>query len=190
MTIFRLYKEIFIKSSNWNIAVFQFCSPIQQRQLFIHIGPFSSVAPANLSLRSMVCSRPGFPVHHLLPEPAQTHVRRVRDAMQPSHPLSSPSPLIFSLSQHQGLSQWVSSLHQVAKVSELQNFRTRNHVLPMNIEDWFLLGWNGVIFLQSKALSRVFSNTTVQKHQFFGTQLSICSNSHIHTWYWKNYSFD
>ena len=55
-------------------------------------------------------------------------------------------------------------------------------VLPMNIQGWFPLGWTGWISLQSKGLSRVFFNTTVQKHQFFGTQLSLWSNSHIHTW--------
>ena len=55
-------------------------------------------------------------------------------------------------------------------------------VLPMNIQNWFPLGWTGWISLQSKRLSRVFSNTTVQKHQIFGTQLSSQSNSHIHTW--------
>ena len=55
-------------------------------------------------------------------------------------------------------------------------------VLPMNIQDWFPLGWTGWISLQSKGLSRVFSNTTVQKHQFFGAQLYLQSNSHIHTW--------
>ena len=55
-------------------------------------------------------------------------------------------------------------------------------VLPMNIQDWFPLGWTGWISLQSKGLSRVFSNITVQKHQFFGAQLSSQSNSHIHTW--------
>ena len=55
-------------------------------------------------------------------------------------------------------------------------------VLPMNIQDWSPLGWTGWISLQSKGLSRVFSNTTVQKHQFFDTQLSLESNSHIHTW--------
>ena len=55
-------------------------------------------------------------------------------------------------------------------------------VLPMIIQDWFPLGWTGWISLQSKGLSRVFSNTTVQKHQFFGTQFSLWSNSHIHTW--------
>ena len=62
------------------------------------------------------CSMPGFPVHHQLPELAQTHVHRVSDAIQPSSPQVSPSPPTFSLSQHQGLFQWVSSLHQVAKV--------------------------------------------------------------------------
>ena len=55
-------------------------------------------------------------------------------------------------------------------------------VLPMNTQDWFPLGWTGWISLQSKGLSRAFSNTTVQKHQFFGVQLSSPSNSHIHTW--------
>ena len=62
---------------------------------------------------------PGFPVYHQLPELTQTHVQ-VGDAIQPSHPLSSPSPPAFNLSQHQGLSQGVSSLHQVAKVLEFQ----------------------------------------------------------------------
>ena len=65
-------------------------------------------------------SRPGFPVLHHLPELAQTHVLWVSDAIQPSYPLSSPSPPAFSLSQHQGLFQWVSSSHQVTKVLELQ----------------------------------------------------------------------
>ena len=55
-------------------------------------------------------------------------------------------------------------------------------VLPMNTQDWFSLGWTGWISLQYKGLSRVFSNTKVQKHQFFGAQLSLWANSHIHTW--------
>ena len=58
-------------------------------------------------------------------------------------------------------------------------------VLPMNIQSWFPLGLTGWISLQSKGLSRVFSNTTVQKHQFFSAQLSLRSNSHIHTWPWE-----
>ena len=76
---------------------------------------------------SMACSTPGLPVHHQLPKLAQTHVHWVGDAIQPSHPLSSPSSPAFSLSQHQGLFQWVSSLHQVAKVS------ASALVLPVNI---------------------------------------------------------
>ena len=63
-------------------------------------------------------------------------------------------------------------------------------VPPLNIQDLFPLGWTGWISLQSKGLSKVFSNTTVQKHQFFGTQLSLWSNSHIHTWLLANHSFD
>ena len=64
-------------------------------------------------------STPGFPVHHQLPELAQTHVHRVGDAIQPSHPLLSPTPA-FNMSQHQGLFQQISSLYQVAKVLEFQ----------------------------------------------------------------------
>ena len=72
------------------------------------------------SLLTHDCSTPGLPVHLQLPELAQTHVHRVGDAIQPSHPLSCPSPPAFNLFQHQGLFQWVSSLHQVAKVLEFQ----------------------------------------------------------------------
>ena len=80
----------------------------------------SSVAQSCLTLcNPMGCSTPGFPVHDKLPELAQTHVHRVSDAIQPSHPLTSPSSPAFNLSQHQGLLQGVSPLHQVAKVLEL-----------------------------------------------------------------------
>ena len=80
---------------------------------------FSSVAQSCPTLCDpMDCSTPGFPVHHQLPEFTQTHVHWVSDAIQPSHPLSSPSPTALFLSQHQGLFQWVTSSHQVAKVLE------------------------------------------------------------------------
>ena len=82
---------------------------------------FSSVAQSCLTLcYPMDCSTPGLPVHHQLPEFTQTHVRRVGDAIPPSHPPSSPSPTAINLSQHQSLFQWVSSSHQVAKVLEFQ----------------------------------------------------------------------
>ena len=117
----------------------------------------------------MDCSMPGFPVHHQLPELTQTHVHRGIDATQPSHPLWSPSPPTFSLSQHQSLFKWVSSLHQVAKVLEFQ--------LQLNIQ-WifrtdFLYNWLVGSPCSPRDSLRVFSNTTVQKHQCFGSQLSL-----------------
>ena len=124
-------------------------------------------------------SMPSLPVRHQLPEFTQTHVYRVSDAIQSSHPLSSPSPPAPNLSQHQGLFQWANSLHEVAKSTGVSASAS---VLPMNLQDWSPLGWTGWISLQSKGLSRVFSNTTVQKHQFFSSQLSSQSNSFIHIW--------
>ena len=123
---------------------------------------FSSIPQSYPTLCDpMDCTTPSYAVHHQLPEFTQTHVHRVDDAIQPSHPLSSPSPA-FSLTQHRGLFEWVSSSHQVAKVLGVSASAS---VLPMNIQDWFPLGWTGCISLQSKGLSKVSSNTTVQKHQ-------------------------
>ena len=90
-------------------------------------------------------------------------------AIQSSHHMSSPSPPALNLSQHQGLFKWISSSHQVAKVLEF----LLQHQSFQNTQDWSPSGWTGWISLQSKGLSRVFSNTTVQKHQFFGAQLSL-----------------
>ena len=86
----------------------------------------------------MNCSMPGFPVHHQLLELAQTHVHRVSDAIQPSHSLLSPSPPAFNLSQHQGLFQWVSSLHQVAKVLE---FQLQHQSFQWILRNNFLYDW-------------------------------------------------
>ena len=111
----------------------QFKSELFKDQLYFCC---CSVAKSCLTLWSPKdCSMPGFPVFHYLPELAQTHVHWVSDAIQPSHPLSSPSPLALNLSQHQGLFRWVGSLHHVAKGLEL----------PMNIQGWFLLEWTGLI---------------------------------------------
>ena len=100
----------------------------------------------------------------------QTHVHRVGDAIQPSHPLSSPSPHAFKsypASESFQISQLFAWGGQSIGVS------ASTSVLPINTQDWSPLGWTGWISLQSKGLSRVFSNTTVQKHQFFCTQLSL-----------------
>ena len=94
----------------------------------------------------------------------QAYLHWARDAIQQSH-LLYPSRLTFNFSQHKGLFKWVSSSHQVAKVLEPQ--------LQHQSFQCFPLGWSGWISLQAKGLSRVFSNTAVQKHQFFGTQLSL-----------------
>ena len=114
-------------------------------------------------------STPGLPVNHQLPESTQTHVYRVDDAIQPSHPLSSSTPPALNLSQHQGKSalriRWPKYWSFSLKISP-----SNEH--PGLIS--FRMDWLDLL--------AVFSNTTVQKHQFFGAQLSSQSNSHIHTW--------
>ena len=97
---------------------------------------FSSVRSCPTLCDPMDCSMPGFPVHHQLLELAQTHVHWVNDAIQPSHPLSSPSLPAFNLSQHQGLFQWVSSMHQVAKtaLNEAKNWCFQIVVLQKTLE--------------------------------------------------------
>ena len=105
---------------------------------------FSSVAQSYLTLCDpMDCNKPRFPVHHQLLELAQTHVHWVSDAIQPSHPLSFPSPT-FSLSQHQGLFQWVSFLHQVAKVLKLQlQHQSFQWIFKtVLLYDWLVWSWS------------------------------------------------
>ena len=135
---------------------------------------FSSVTQSCPTLWDpMDCSTPGFPVHHQLWELIQTHVHWVGDAIQSSHLLSSLSPPAFNLSQHQGLFQWVSSSYQVAKKYWSFSFS----ISPSNEYSGLIslrIDWLDLLL----GLSRVFSNTTVQKHQFFHAQLSLQSNSH------------
>ena len=139
--------------------------------LFSHWVMSDSLRPHGLQHARIPCPSP-------FPGVAQTHVHRVSDAIQLSCPLPSPSPPAFNLPQHQGLFPWVGSSHQVAKVLELQlQHQSFQWILRVD----FLLGLTGWIFLQSKGLSRVFSNTTVWKHQFFGAQPSLWSNSYIRT---------
>ena len=112
------------------------------------------------------------------------NIHWVGDAIPPSHPLSSPSAPAFSFYQHQGLFQWVSSLSGGQSIGASASAS----VLAMNIQDWFPLGWTGWISLQSKGLSRVFSNTTIQKYQFFILLYGPTLIS-MHD-YWKNHSLD
>ena len=119
----------------------------------------------------MNCSMPGLPVLHYLPEFAQTHAHWVGDAIQPSQPLL---PLLF-------LSSVFSNESAACIRPKYWSFSSAS-VLTKSIQDWFPLGFTGLITLLYKGLSRVFSSTTVWKHQFFGAQPSLWSTSHIHTW--------
>ena len=105
----------------------------------------------------MDCSTPGFPVHHQLLEFAQTHVHWVSDAIQPSHPLSSPFPPALNLSQHQGLFQWVSSSHQVAKVLE---FQLQHQSFQWIFRTYFLFRNNYSLFNPKGNQPRIFIGRT------------------------------
>ena len=147
-------------------------APLQKKRRKInskdHIQSVSSVAQSYMTLwDTMDCSTPGFPVHHQLPELAQIHVHWIGDAIQPSHLLLSPSHLAFNLSQHQGLSQRVGSSHQVAKVLELQFSISPSSEYSGLIS--FQIDWFDLLV---ETISRVFSNTTIWKYQFFGAQPS------------------
>ena len=157
----RAFEPVLYKWRKWgHKKVSRMCGRLDQ---------FSSVAQSCPTLYNpMDCSMPGLPIHCQLPEFTQTHVHWVGDAIRPSHPLSSPSPpSIFPRSGSFQMSQFFASGSWSIGVSASASF------LPMNIQDWFPLGLTGLISLQSKGLSRVFSNITVQKHQFLGTQLSL-----------------
>ena len=120
-----------------------------------------------------------------LPFPS-THVHRVGDAFQPSHPLSSPSPPDFNLSQHQ-----IFSNESVLCIRWPKYWSFSFSISPSNENSGlisFRMDWFDILAVQGTL--RVFSNITIQKHQVFGTQFSLQSNSHIHLDYWKNHSFD
>ena len=139
---------------------------------------FSSVAQSCLTLcNPMDCSTPGFPVHHQLPE-----LNHSCPSNWWCHPTISSSVIPFSCLQSFPASGSFPVSQFFTSGGQSTGVWASASVLPMNIQDWFPLGLSGWISLQSKGLSRVFSNTTVQKHQFFSAQLSFWSNSHIHTW--------
>ena len=155
---------------------------------------FSSVTQLCPTLCDPVdCSVPGFLVHHQLPEFAQTHIHHIGDAIQPSHPLSSPSPPTFNLPQHQNLFKWVSSSHQVAKVLEFQLQHQSFQWTPRT--DFLLDGLVGspcsprdsqessptpqFKIINSSTLSFLYSPTLTSIHDY------------IHTWLWlKNHTLD
>ena len=116
----------------------------------------------------------------------QIHVHWVNDAIQPSYPLPAPpSPPALNLSQHQCPFQWVSSLASGSQNTGASASVSAS-VLPMNIQCWFAVGLIDLMSLLSKGLSRVFSRTTVQKHQFIDDLPSLWSISHTCTWLLEN----
>ena len=125
----------------------------------------------------MDCSTPGLPVHYQLLEFAQPHVHWVDDAIQPSHPLSSPSPFAFNLPS---IRLFFNELVLHIRWPKYWSFSFS--ISPSN-EHWGLISFrmDWFISLQSKGLSRVFFSIIVEKHQFCGAQLSLWPNSHIHT---------
>ena len=128
-------------------------------------------------------SMPGFPLHHQLSELAQTHDHRVHDAIHPISPSVIPfssCPQSFPALGSFQISQLFTSGGQSIGAS------TSTSVLPMNIQDWFPLGLTGLISLLSKDLSRVFSNTTVQKHQFLALSFLYGPTLTSMHDYWKN----
>ena len=156
---FPFYCSLLLKDSEGAKVHLLILLPAKHRHCHI-LGSVQFSCSKSLSLCDpMYCSTPGFLVHCELLELAQTHVHWDGDAIQISHPLSSPSPPAFNFSLHQGRIQWINSSHQVAK--EL--------VLPMNIQERFSLGLTGWISLHSTSLLQ----NTVQKHQFFGAQFSL-----------------
>ena len=106
------------------------------------------------------------------------------------HPTISSSVIPFSCLQSFPASGSCKMSQYFASGGQSIGVLASASVPPMNIQDWFPLEWTGWISMKTTGFSRAFSNTTVQKHQIFGTQLSLWSSSHIHTWYWKNHSFD
>ena len=147
----------------------------------------SSVAQSCLPLCvSVDCSTPGFPVHPQLLELAQTHVPWVSDAIQPSHPLPSPSPPLFNVSQHQNLlmSQFFVSGGQIIGVSALAS------VLPMNIQDWFPL--EGLVGSPCSPRDSQVSSPTPQFKSNNSSVVSFLYSSTLTSIYdyWKNHSLD
>ena len=173
---FLLQGTFLTQGSNTSLLCLQHCRQILYNctiwealcyfvQSLSHIQLFSSPQQAN------------FPVPHYIPEFAQTYVHWVGNGIQPSHPLLPPSPCpqSFPASGSFPMSQLFTSAGQNIGVS------ASTSVLPMNIKDWFSLGWTGWISLKFKGLSRVFSSTTIWKHQFVGAQPSLWSNSQVVT---------
>ena len=147
MTSNLIYKKGWTNTEKWKEYVSSLNCTVKWDIYAYH---FRSVVQSCLTLcNPRDCDRPGLPVHHQLLELSQTHVHWVGDAIQPSHPLSSPSPPALNLSQHQGLLQWLSSSHQVAKILELQlyhqSFQKYSGLISFRIDRFDFLSAQGTL---------------------------------------------
>ena len=140
----------------------------------LHVVQFSSVAQSCPTLcDTMDCSMPGFPVHHHVLELAQMHVHWVSDAIQPSHPLLSPCPPALNLSKHQGLFQWISSSHQVAKLWE---FQLQHQSFQWTFRTDFL--WDGLVWSPCSPRESQESSPAPQFESINSSTLSLLYGCH------------
>ena len=160
-----LCKEVDSFFYNWIVYAVQFSSVQLLSRIWLFATPWIAACQASLSIPSPQSLLKLMPIESVMPS---SHLILFRPLLP--LPQSLPASGSFPMSQ---LFAWGGQSIGVSVSSS---------VLPMNTQDWSPLGWTGWISLQSKGLSRVFSNTTVQKHQFFGAQLFSQSNSHIHMW--------
>ena len=184
--VVKLSSRCFYDFFGWDLHVYQ-CF-LSKADCPPHVGSVQLITQLCPTLCDpMNCSTPGLPVHHHLPEFTQTHVRWVGDAIQPSHPLSSPSPPAPNPSQHQSLFQWVNSSHEVAKVLE---FQLQHHSFQRNPRADLLQ--NGLVGSPCSPRDSQESSPTPQFKSINSSALSflhIPTLTSIHD-YWKNYSLD
>ena len=155
--------------SPWSCKIWAHIICVHWEDTSVQFDEFSSVAQSCPTLcNPMNCSTSGLPVHHQLLESTQTHVHRVS---MPSNHLTLCCPLLLLPSIFPSI-RFFSNESALRIRFQSIGVSASTSVLPINTQDWPPLGWTGWISLQSKGLSRVFSKTTVQKHQFFGAQLS------------------
>ena len=160
-----------------NHSILLSCSIVFNSVQFSYSVMSESLQPHGLQM-------PSLPVYHQLPEFTQTHVHWVSDAIQPTHPLLSPSPPTFNLSQHQGLFKWVSSSHQVAKVLSFSISLSNEYSGLIS----FRMDWLDLLAVQETLKNLLQHHNS--KHQFFSAQLLYSPTlTSIHD-YWKNHSFD
>ena len=170
----------------WNFVIWvspSFCMTLVH---FLFVYCYSVAQSCPTLFHPMDRCTPGLPVHHQLLELAQTQVHWVSDAIQPCHPLLPPSPFAFNLSQHHSLFKWVVLCIRWPKYWSFSSAS----VLPMNIQDWFPLGWTGLISLLSRDSQESYPtpqfksiNSLVLSFLYSPTLTSIYN-------YWKNHSFD